>query len=126
MQVLALVSLEQLQGLGLTPLNVILVYGLIHLLAFTKGQMSRQDSLREDWHDETRKKVEKISIEYGQAIEGLRQCELVKTQQTFQIKALEDELSDFRGCPSISCPFRPFTKSPSQECADINKKTGTK
>lgn len=109
MTILPFVTFDQIQSWGLSPTSAVLLYAIVHLLVFTKGQLSKQETTREEWHDETRKKVEKLSAEYGQAIESLRHCELVKSQQSFQIKALEDELSDFRGCPSKTCPFRPIS-----------------
>lgn len=103
---IASLSPETLEKLGIAPFQGLLVLAILALAGYLKLQLSSQNRLREEWHSETRNRVDKISEEYDQAIADLYSCEATKNELLYKLRGCEDELNQFRNCRLERCPFR--------------------
>lgn len=104
---LSFLNYEELKSLGATPLQIITAYAVVHGVVFFKAQLAKQQQTREDWHNETRQRVEKLEKEYSGVVEGFRTCEIIRSAQEATIKSLTEDVSRYENCYSKTCPFKP-------------------
>lgn len=105
--------IKEFTDLGFSPITSLLLVALIAVVAYLKVQLSTQNTIRENWHTETRELVTKSenkikSLEDDRTADRKRidLCEDERNDLKTKVKALTDEVQYFRECEVTECPFR--------------------
>lgn len=106
-------TLKELSELGFSPINSLLIVGLAAFAAYAKKLISDQDVLRENWHADTRKQMEKVEVKVV-ALERNREedrkrideCEDDRQSLNAQVKRMAEDIATFKDCTYVECPFR--------------------
>lgn len=90
---------KQLYDLGFTPLNCVLLIGLLAIWRLTGKKDKKQTEVREEWHAETRQRVE--------AMQGhVEKCDKDRTLLREKQAKLEERIDQMSRCPLPGCPNR--------------------
>jgi len=90
---------KQLYDLGFTPLNCVLIIAVIAVWKMTGKKDKKQTEVREEWHAETRQRVE--------AMQGhVEKCDEERANLREAHAKLEGRLDQMSRCPVNECPNR--------------------
>lgn len=98
--------LKELVALGFSPVNAVLIIGLITVWVRFEWANRNQSTTREEWHEETRKRVEEVEEHAEECYrdrDGLRE-ELSKVRA--QLAVFNERAERAARCPKNGCPNR--------------------
>jgi len=88
---------KQLYDLGFTPLNCVLIIGLITVWALALRKDRKQTQTREEWHAETRQRIEDMQGH-------VEKCDKDRARLREGQARLEGRIDQMSRCPIQGCP----------------------
>jgi len=96
-------TLEQLQSLGITPLEILTLFLVAGLITYIRKERAAQDKLRTEWHAETRAEVAALDARLQKAEERGDTCEKDRILLHREIEFLKRSMNT---CRLPDCPLR--------------------
>ena len=90
---------KQLHDLGFTPLNCVLIIGLITVWALAGRKDKKQTQTREEWHAETRQRIEDMQGH-------VEKCDEDRANLREAHAELKGRIDQMSRCPLSGCPNR--------------------
>ena len=102
---------DDLIKFGFSPLSSLLLAGIITLLLYIKNAFHKQETMRIEWHNETREQVEQATLKVSE-LESKREedqahiieCNQHRQQLQTEVKRLVEQIGEFQRCPVETCP----------------------
>ena len=96
-------TLEQLQSLGITPLEILTLVLVGGLITYIRKEKAAQELLRKEWHEETRAEVASLALRLERAEDRGDTCE---RDRAILHREVEDLKRTVNGCRLSECPLR--------------------
>lgn len=96
-------TIEQLQALGITPLEILTLMLVAGLVAYIRREKADQEVLRSAWHAETRAEVALLNTRLERAEQRADSCE---TDRQMMKRDMDDLRRMVTSCHLAECPLR--------------------